>query len=71
MFDGSRKTSTGKSLNSILGDGPKLQRDIFEILLNFQFPERIFSTDIEKIYHQILVTIGQKLPTNSLVVYSK
>ncbi|GFW40927.1 uncharacterized protein TNCV_4369751 [Trichonephila clavipes] len=35
VFDASFKTTNGTSLNSLLGVGPKLQRDIFEILLNF------------------------------------
>ncbi|GFV46699.1 DUF1758 domain-containing protein [Trichonephila clavipes] len=35
VFDASCKTTNGTSLNSLLGVGPKLQRDIFEILLNF------------------------------------
>ncbi|XP_035232906.1 uncharacterized protein LOC118204716 [Stegodyphus dumicola] len=56
VFDASCKTSNGKSLNSILGVGPKLQRDIFEILLNFRFPEIVFSADIEKMYRQVLVS---------------
>lgn len=56
VFDGSCKTTTGTSLNSVLGVGPKLQRDIFEILLNFRFPEIVFSADIEKMYRQILVS---------------
>ena len=56
MLDASCKISSGKSLNSILGVGPKIQRDIFEILLNFRFSEIDFSIDIEKICYQILVS---------------
>ncbi|GFS75588.1 uncharacterized protein TNCV_3425291 [Trichonephila clavipes] len=54
-FDASCKTTNGTSLNSLLGVGPKLQRDIFEILLNFRIPRIVFTADIEKMYRQILV----------------
>ncbi|GFS96706.1 uncharacterized protein TNCV_4754121 [Trichonephila clavipes] len=49
------KTTNGASLNSLLGVGPKLQRDIFEILLNFRIPRIVFTADIGKMYRQILV----------------
>ncbi|GFX76450.1 integrase catalytic domain-containing protein [Trichonephila clavipes] len=57
VFDASLscKTTNGTSLNSLLGVGPKLQRDIFEILLNFRIPRIVFAADIEKMYRQILV----------------
>ncbi|GFY07772.1 integrase catalytic domain-containing protein [Trichonephila clavipes] len=55
VFDASCKTTNGTSLNSLLGVGPKLQRDIFEILLNFRIPRIVFTADIEKMYCQILV----------------
>ncbi|GFY35637.1 integrase catalytic domain-containing protein [Trichonephila clavipes] len=57
VFDASLscKTTNGASLNSLLGVGPKLQRDIFEILLNFRIPRILFTADIEKMYRQILV----------------
>ncbi|GFW20807.1 integrase catalytic domain-containing protein [Trichonephila clavipes] len=55
VFDASCKTTNGASLNSLLGVGPKLQRDIFEILLNFRIPRIIFTADIEKMYRQILI----------------
>ncbi|GFV45899.1 DUF1758 domain-containing protein [Trichonephila clavipes] len=55
VFDASGKTTNGASLNSLLGVGPKLQRDIFELLLNFRIPRIVFTVDIEQIYRQILV----------------
>ncbi|GFY26824.1 uncharacterized protein TNCV_4375701 [Trichonephila clavipes] len=55
VLDASCKTTNGTSLNSLLGVGPKLQRDIFEILLNFRIPRIVFTADIEKMYRQILV----------------
>ncbi|GFX45687.1 integrase catalytic domain-containing protein [Trichonephila clavipes] len=54
VFDASFKTTNGTSLNSLLGVGPKLQRDIFVILLNFRIPRIVFTADIEKMYRQIL-----------------
>jgi hypothetical protein len=56
VFDASCKTSSGASLNSVLGVGPKLQRDVFEILLSFRYPEIVFTADVEKMYRQILVS---------------
>ncbi|GFW42018.1 uncharacterized protein TNCV_1904761 [Trichonephila clavipes] len=55
VFDTSCKTTNGMSLNSLLGVGSKLQRNIFEILLNFRIPRIVFTADIEKMYRQILV----------------
>ncbi|GFU68161.1 uncharacterized protein TNCV_248251 [Trichonephila clavipes] len=55
VFDASCKTTNGTSLNSLLGVGSKLQRDIFEILLNFRIPIIVLTADIEKMYRQILV----------------
>ncbi|GFX71549.1 integrase catalytic domain-containing protein [Trichonephila clavipes] len=56
VFDSSLlQTTNGASLNSLLGVGPKLQRDIFEILLNFRIPRIVFTADIEKMYRQILI----------------
>ncbi|GFU30943.1 integrase catalytic domain-containing protein [Trichonephila clavipes] len=55
VFDASCKTTNGTSLNSLLGVGPKLQRDIFEIMLNFRIARIVFTADIEKMYRQILV----------------
>ncbi|GFT21618.1 uncharacterized protein TNCV_617221 [Trichonephila clavipes] len=49
------KTTNGASLNSFLGVGPKLQRDIFEILFNLRIPKIVFTANIGKIYRQILV----------------
>ncbi|GFS46733.1 uncharacterized protein TNIN_200831 [Trichonephila inaurata madagascariensis] len=55
VFDASCQTTNGTSLNFLLGVGPKSQRDIFEILLNFRIPKIVFTADIEKMYRQILV----------------
>ena len=55
VFDASCRSKKSCSLNELLGVGPKLQRDIISILLNFRIHEIVFSADIEKMYRQILV----------------
>ncbi|XP_018372882.1 PREDICTED: uncharacterized protein LOC108767469 [Trachymyrmex cornetzi] len=55
VFNGSSKTTSGSSLNDLLHIGPKLQTDLFDVLIWFrQFPY-VFSSDIEKMYRQIQV----------------
>lgn len=55
VFDASCKTSSGKSLNDTLLIGPKLQNDIFDILLNFRIHKIAFTADIKQMFRQILV----------------
>lgn len=55
VFDGSASSTTGVSLNDILHIGPKLQEDLFDILLRFRSHQYVLTGDIEKIYRQILV----------------
>ncbi|XP_021960711.1 uncharacterized protein LOC110856534 [Folsomia candida] len=55
VFDASAKTSSGKSLNSILAPGPELQDSLFSHLLRFRFRAIAFTADIAKMYNQILV----------------
>ncbi|GBM42491.1 hypothetical protein AVEN_80009-1 [Araneus ventricosus] len=55
VFNGSAKSSNSVSLNEALYTGPKLQPDVFKILLNFRtFPIAI-SADIEKKDQQIRI----------------
>ncbi|UYV65036.1 hypothetical protein LAZ67_3002885 [Cordylochernes scorpioides] len=54
VFNASSKT-TGYSLNDILHTGPKLQKDIFPLLLRFRSHPIAISADITKMYRQILV----------------
>ena len=56
VFNASFKTSNGKSLNNELLTGPKLQSDIRVILMRFRIHKYVFSTDVEKMFRQILVT---------------
>lgn len=50
VFDGSSPTSSGVSLNQCLHTGPKLQRDISQILLNFRRHAVVFVTDIKMMF---------------------
>lgn len=50
VFDASRKTSNGVSLNDLLRPGPKLQEDLFNILIRFRTHAVAFTADIEKMY---------------------
>lgn len=56
VFDGSAKAANGLSLNDTLLIGPKLQKDIFTIILNFRLHNIVFIADIRQMYRQILVT---------------
>ncbi|UYV64960.1 hypothetical protein LAZ67_3002566 [Cordylochernes scorpioides] len=53
VFDASAKTSTGLSLNDLLYCGPKLQEDIFNILIKFRTYSIALTAVIEKMYRQI------------------
>lgn len=55
VFDASATSSTGISLNQCLLTGPKLQRDVIDILLLFRVPRFAFTADVCKMYRQILV----------------
>ncbi|UYV61690.1 hypothetical protein LAZ67_1005924 [Cordylochernes scorpioides] len=55
VFNAFSKTTTGYSLNDILHTGPKLQKDIFPLLLRFRSHPIALFADITKMYRQILV----------------
>ncbi|XP_037931078.1 uncharacterized protein LOC119665895 [Teleopsis dalmanni] len=55
VFDASSKTTSGQSLNDLLYIGPPVQSELLSILLRFRLPRYVFTTDIEKMYRQILV----------------
>lgn len=55
VFNGSKKTNSGFSLNDVLYSGPILQSDIIEIILNWRYYRYVFTGDIQKMYRQILV----------------
>lgn len=55
VFDASAQTSVGSALNSCLFQGPKLQQDIIDVLTRFRTFKFAFTSDICKMYRQILV----------------
>lgn len=55
VFNGSKATSSGKSLNDIMHTGSKIQRDITDVLLWIRKHQFIFTTDVTKMYRQIMV----------------
>ncbi|XP_054267164.1 uncharacterized protein LOC128989310 [Macrosteles quadrilineatus] len=56
VFNASFKPyANSSSLNDILYSGPKLQRDIGEIITNFRLHEIVVCADIKQMYRQIVV----------------
>lgn len=55
VFDASRKTANGKSLNDNMLLGPKLQEDITSIIMRWRKHHFVFKADIEKMYRQIWI----------------
>ncbi|XP_011883742.1 PREDICTED: uncharacterized protein LOC105570900, partial [Vollenhovia emeryi] len=53
VFDASRQTKGGYSLNHYMMKGPPLQRDLALILLNWRRYRFVFTTDIVKMFRQI------------------
>ena len=55
VFNASKKTGSGFSLNDVLHQGPTLQTDLIQIVLSWRNYKYVFTGDIEKMYRQILV----------------
>ncbi|XP_074037221.1 uncharacterized protein [Leptinotarsa decemlineata] len=53
VLDASASSDSDISLNDILYGGPKLQTDIFSLLLNFRLFRIAVTADIRRMYHQI------------------
>ena len=53
VFDASAKTTSGYSLNDCLLVGPKLQEDLFNILVRSRFFKTAMSADTSKLYRQV------------------
>ena len=60
VFDASAHTQNGLSLNDKLLVGPKIQDDLFEILLRFRIHKYAMVADIEKMYRQINIVSEQR-----------
>lgn len=56
VFDGSYKTVSSDSLNSILAVGKTLQPDIFSLLVKFRSHKVVFSADIKQMFRQVLIS---------------
>lgn len=61
VFDASAKTTNGRSLNEIMLIGPKLQRDLFDIILNWRVFRYALTADVEKMYRQVKVIEDDQL----------
>lgn len=55
VFNASKKTSNGKSLNDVLFPGPAFQNDLNAILINWRFHLIAIMADIQKMYRQIRI----------------
>ncbi|XP_036340043.1 uncharacterized protein LOC118749356 [Rhagoletis pomonella] len=55
VFNGSRRTSSGCSLNDLLHIGAKLQTDLSDVILWWRQFSQVFSADMEMMFRQILV----------------
>ncbi|XP_055678141.1 uncharacterized protein LOC129786910 [Lutzomyia longipalpis] len=53
VFNGSVKTTSGKSLNDALKVGPKIQDDLFDILLRYRQHNVVIKADIRKMFRQV------------------
>ena len=55
VFDASSKSPNGNSLNDCLLLGPRLQDDVFDILIRFRLHQYALSADVAKMYRQVAV----------------
>lgn len=60
VFDASSKTSSNLSLNDVLKVGPKVQNDLFDILVRMRKHEIVIVADVEKMYRMINVHESQR-----------
>ncbi|XP_022827437.1 uncharacterized protein LOC111357108 isoform X1 [Spodoptera litura] len=66
VFDGSAKTSSKLSLNDIQLVGPVVQDDLVSILIRFRQHKFIISSDIEKMFRQVMLMEHQR-PTQQII----
>lgn len=78
VFDSSCKTSTGLSLNDVQLVGPTLQQDVFSILVRFRQYSYVMTSDVSKMYRQILINrehhkyqriLWRESPNDDLKIY--
>ncbi|GFW19135.1 DUF1758 domain-containing protein [Trichonephila clavipes] len=56
VFDASAKSTSGYSLNDLLMGGPRVQRDVYPILLSFRTFQIAVCADLEKMFRQIRIS---------------
>lgn len=52
VFDASQATSSGHCLNDVLMTGPRLQDDLWDILVRWRKHKIALSADVQKMYRQ-------------------
>ncbi|XP_036322247.1 uncharacterized protein LOC118736259 [Rhagoletis pomonella] len=55
VFNASKKSGSGYSLNDVLCTGPTLQPDLMLLILKWRTYKFVFNGDVEKMYRQILL----------------
>ncbi|XP_046801369.1 uncharacterized protein LOC124418634 [Lucilia cuprina] len=60
VFNASRITKSGYSLNDVLYTGQTLQQDLMNVILNWRKYRYVFRGDIQKMYRQILVHLEDR-----------
>lgn len=55
VFNASQTSSNNSSLNDYLLVGPKLQTDLFSLIMRWRSHKFVYTTDIEKMFRQILL----------------
>ncbi|XP_075159324.1 uncharacterized protein LOC142232403 [Haematobia irritans] len=55
VFNASRKSKSGLSLNDVLYTGPTLQNDLISTILNWRKYKYVYCGDIQKMYRQIKI----------------
>lgn len=60
VFDASARTTSGISLNDIQYTGPKIQNDLFPLLIKFRTYDIVFTADVEKMFRQIQINPAQR-----------
>nr|CAH7716533.1 unnamed protein product [Callosobruchus chinensis] len=60
VFNASAPTTTGLSLNDLQMTGPIIQQDLLSIILRFRMRSIVLSSDIKKMYRQVLINPNQR-----------
>lgn len=58
VFNASRPTSSGRSLNDVLLPGPKLQNNLWTVIVRWRRHRAVFCADIRMMFRQIRIASG-------------